>query len=1248
MAKPVPALLLLTAIGLLPSRAWAWPANDAWVPFQQASAPILDVVGDHEQGDTTVDGSVDLVSDESPDPDAAAGYWYADDDGLYFRMRVDEDPRDAGIVLRSSNWGFLVDTDGGEDYEYLLGVLGLGTIVGIYENTADNLGVGAIADDAVLVTPTTLDSDILRVVQADTSVNTASDYFIDLAFPRDELATAVGTDLDGDLRVIIATNDDFSPNVLDNDCAGHDDTAAIGSLAECLSDVIGIDRDGDGLSDPEEDALGTDPLDADTDDDGLSDEDEVDGGTLATNWDTDGDGLSDGLELGVTEPLEDTDTSAGHFTPDADDETTLPNNSDSDGGTLADGEEDRDHDGMIDPWETDPNDPSDDLDTDLDGIPDVTEELCDEAEGSADDADGDGLLDIAEGLDDTDGDGNPDFCDPDDDGDELSTDDETDDDDDEIDTDGDGIPDHEDTDSDNDGIPDGVDDGEEGTEDVDGDGIPDFQDPDDGDGPDADPDGDGLNNAEEDFCGSNPLSSDSDGDGIPDAEESCVNDEDCDGLPDALDADPTDSTCDSAGDDTAPDPGCVDLDDDGVLDCGYYSGGACSTAPGTTGFGIVMLGALALGFRRRGRGGLRGRASRAGPPPPSGGGAPEGRRGEGRASRFPLPPTLAGLLLALSPAALAQDEFDAQRFRPSLDSRTTMQVEDPQVTLTGFGGSVYFNYAQNPLVYRSLDQTFDDVQLIGPLFTVDTQFFYTWKPIRVGVNVPVSAYGSDLGGGGATIGDLRIDAKYMVLNRVKSGIGLAVDARISLPTGDQQNWLGDGAPTMQATVAAGLGKKAMADVNLGFRSSPTRQLSNLSWGNRLTWGLGGSVPFTDDLSAFAELDGEIALVKNTVVVDVPSSRLPAEWRVGARYRFLPRLSASLAGGGGLTSGLGAPDFRIIAGVSTLPEPKREERPAIGDMDRDGIPDTVDLCPDQAEDKNGKNDTDGCPDAGLTPTHFVVIDAQGRRITGATLDLVEGPENGRYTLGSGEFTRSIPPGPYKIRTEAKGYLPDVDTMKVPDTDRFEKTITLKAELELIPLTVIAKNEQATPLTALVTVLGTGRKFQTGPDGIGTEPLKAGPVELSVWAEGYQPERVKTTVEPGARVEVTLRKSRVEVRDDMVVILDKVFFELDSAVLKAESVRILDDVAATLMSHPELTLIEVQGHTDDQGADEYNIGLSQRRAETVRNYLIAQGVEGGRLIPKGFGETQPLQPGITEDAREANRRVAFKIVRGPKVP
>ena len=191
----------------------------------------------------------------------------------------------------------------------------------------------------------------------------------------------------------------------------------------------------------------------------------------------------------------------------------------------------------------------------------------------------------------------------------------------------------------------------------------------------------------------------------------------------------------------------------------------------------------------------------------------------------------------------------------------------------------------------------------------------------------------------------------------------------------------------------------------------------------------------------------------------------------------------------------------------------------------------------------------------------------------------------------------------------------------------------------------------PLAALVTVLEpSGRRFSTGEDGVGTERMPEGARELRVWAEGYAPERVRVTEEGGktARLDVTLQPSRVDVYADRVEIRDKVFFELDSATIKAESFRILDDVVATLQGHPQIELLEIQGHTDDQGAEDYNLTLSQRRADAVMRYLVEAGVEPQRLVAKGYGETRPLQPNATAEARETNRRVAFRILRGAPKP
>jgi outer membrane protein OmpA-like peptidoglycan-associated protein len=74
--------------------------------------------------------------------------------------------------------------------------------------------------------------------------------------------------------------------------------------------------------------------------------------------------------------------------------------------------------------------------------------------------------------------------------------------------------------------------------------------------------------------------------------------------------------------------------------------------------------------------------------------------------------------------------------------------------------------------------------------------------------------------------------------------------------------------------------------------------------------------------------------------------------------------------------------------------------------------------------------------------------------------------------------------------------------------------------------------------------------------------------------------------------------------------------------------------------------VQGHTDDQGKEDYNLGLSQRRAEAVIKYLVASGVQPQRVVARGYGEAKRLQPGETEDARAANRRVEFHILRRAK--
>ncbi|MCB1875183.1 MAG: OmpA family protein [Chromatiales bacterium] len=108
----------------------------------------------------------------------------------------------------------------------------------------------------------------------------------------------------------------------------------------------------------------------------------------------------------------------------------------------------------------------------------------------------------------------------------------------------------------------------------------------------------------------------------------------------------------------------------------------------------------------------------------------------------------------------------------------------------------------------------------------------------------------------------------------------------------------------------------------------------------------------------------------------------------------------------------------------------------------------------------------------------------------------------------------------------------------------------------------------------------------------------------------------------------------------IVLRGVHFEYNSAKLTAASEAILDDMAATLRKHPDLS-VRVEGHTDSVGSDKFNLGLSERRAATVMKYLVAQGANADKLTAIGYGESQPVSSNDTDAGRAENRRVELQI-------
>ena len=112
----------------------------------------------------------------------------------------------------------------------------------------------------------------------------------------------------------------------------------------------------------------------------------------------------------------------------------------------------------------------------------------------------------------------------------------------------------------------------------------------------------------------------------------------------------------------------------------------------------------------------------------------------------------------------------------------------------------------------------------------------------------------------------------------------------------------------------------------------------------------------------------------------------------------------------------------------------------------------------------------------------------------------------------------------------------------------------------------------------------------------------------------------------------------------IVLEGVTFETNSAILTADSRAPLNEVADGLTKHPRLK-VELQGYTDSTGSDKYNVILSDKRANSVREYLISQNVQPEQLSAKGFGKADPVASNATPAGRAKNRRVVMKVLENP---
>lgn len=137
---------------------------------------------------------------------------------------------------------------------------------------------------------------------------------------------------------------------------------------------------------------------------------------------------------------------------------------------------------------------------------------------------------------------------------------------------------------------------------------------------------------------------------------------------------------------------------------------------------------------------------------------------------------------------------------------------------------------------------------------------------------------------------------------------------------------------------------------------------------------------------------------------------------------------------------------------------------------------------------------------------------------------------------------------------------------------------------------------------------------------------------------QAEQIKTQI-PGAKVERVGEGIKVEFNE-------KILFAFSKSDLSDSAKMNLNNLATILKNNPN-TNIEIQGHTDSRGTEEYNMGLSLRRANSVKDYLTSQGIDTSRMTVKGYGETAPAYSNDTPEGMAQNRRVEFLITANDKM-
>ncbi|WP_437483381.1 OmpA family protein [Sorangium sp. So ce1014] len=523
------------------------------------------------------------------------------------------------------------------------------------------------------------------------------------------------------------------------------------------------------------------------------------------------------------------------------------------------------------------------------------------------------------------------------------------------------------------------------------------------------------------------------------------------------------------------------------------------------------------------------------------------------------------------------------------------------------------DYASNPLVLRRER----DGAEIGAVVSDQLTFRLNaslplWNKVSFDLDAPLTALQSGEspnGGGrefaspsGAELGDLRLGARVQVYGTYHDPLQLAVGAYLWLPTGADDSFVSDGSVrAMPYVVAGGRLERLVWSTSLGTEIRRSQSFGGVAQGTMLT--LGGGVGF---LAADGRLQVGPELSTAMVLEDISDRSINAELLLDARYRFLPFLEAGIGVGPGLTSGIGTPDLRFVAMAAFTPE-----QPP--DTDRDGVSDPEDACPKVPGARSDDPRKHGCPPPPDRDKDGIVdADDACPLVPGVPSDdprkngCPPPPDRDDDGIADADDACPLVPGVPSDDPRKNGCPPDRDEDGVPDSE--DACPEVKGFRSKDP----AKNGCPRDTD--------GDLFRDDDDACPREKGFADP----------DPEKHGC---PKA----------VRVTDKNVVILQQVQFDTNRATIKPVSDPLLDEVAQVLEEHPEIVLIEIQGHTDDRGTDGHNKALSQNRANSVMAALVRRGIDSTRLTAQGYGREQPLDNNATEAGRQRNRRVQFNIIK-----